>query len=312
MVVAYYKMTPRVAVLLAAYNGTSYLSEQLDSILAQELVWPVIYVSIDPSSDGTERYIKERAENDDRIFVLPIGQRFGGAAKNFFRLICDVDVGDFDYVCFADQDDIWLPNKLSRAHDILSLNEASCYSSNVLAFWSSGRRVLIDKAQPQRPWDFLFEAAGPGCTYVMKPDFLNAIRPVLIARKSEVQNVALHDWFVYAFARANGYRWLIDECPGMLYRQHERNQVGVNTGWKAYWARAEMILCGWGISQARLIARLIGLENDPFCSPWQKPGRLGMIWLALNAYRARRKMSDRFVFAAACLFLAVIGDRSNE
>lgn len=62
------------------------------------VVWPVIYVSIDPSSDGTERYIKERAESDDRIFVLPIGQRFGGAAKNF-RLICDVDVGDFDYVC---------------------------------------------------------------------------------------------------------------------------------------------------------------------------------------------------------------------
>lgn len=305
-------MKPKVAVLLAAYNGISYLPEQLDSILAQNLVRPVIYVSIDPSTDGTGYYIRERAESDERIFVLPVGQRFGGAAKNFFRLICEVDVCGFDYVCFSDQDDIWLPNKLSRAHGILQHTEASCYSSNVLAFWPTGKRILINKAQPQRPWDFLFEAAGPGCTYVLKVEVVERLKELLIAKRIEVAKVGLHDWLVYAFARSRGYRWVIDPQPSMAYRQHASNQVGVNSGWRAYWERAKKVLGGWGISQARLIARLVGLENDPFCKPWRRPGRLGMLWLALNAYRARRKVSDRFVFAAACLLLAVVGDRSGE
>lgn len=303
---------PKVAVLLAAYNGTEFINTQLQTILSQEDVDVSVFVSIDESDDGTEGVVESFASIDSRVSVLPCGGRFGGAARNFFRLIGEVDCKDFDYISLADQDDLWDQRKLCSAIQKLAESGADCYSSNVMAFWDDGRKKLIDKSQMQNQWDFLFEAAGPGCTYVLKRVVVEDFKKTLGSQSGEVLKVGLHDWFIYAFCRSKGYLWTIDPWPSMAYRQHASNQVGVNAGWKAYRARAKKILCGWGIAQARLIVRLTGLESDPFCKPWQQPGRLGMLWLALNAYRARRKVSDRFVFAAACLLLAVFGDRSGE
>ena len=303
---------PKVAVLLAAYNGSLWLRPQLQSILSQNGVDVHVYVSVDSSNDGTEALVSELARIDHRITVLPFGERFGGAAGNFFRLIREVDISNFDFVSFSDQDDIWYLDKLERAIQSLREVNGDCYSSNVLAFWDDGRERLIDKAQPLRDWDFLFEAAGPGCTYVIKGAIVDDVKLLLASRSSEMGKVGLHDWFIYALARSKGYRWMIDPQPSMAYRQHHSNQVGINAGWRAYRARASIIFSGWGVAQARLIARLLQLDKDLFCKPWRRPGRIGMVWLALNAYRVRRKVSDRFVFAGACLLLAVVGDRSDE
>jgi rhamnosyltransferase len=296
---------PKVAVLLAVYNGMQNLSEQVDSILGQVEVDVALVVSVDRSSDGCEDWFNCLSMDDPRVNVLPHGQRFGGAARNFFRLLRDVDLDQFDYVAFADQDDLWFPEKLSRAHQLLVEFHAACYSSNVLAFWPSGRQVLIDKAQSQRPWDFLFEAAGPGCTYVMNTAFVMAVQARLAAHWADVQEVALHDWFVYAFARANGYRWVIDERPGMLYRQHEVNQVGANSGWRAFRYRVVKILNGWGLRQAELIASIVGVRDTPFVDRWLSNGRFGLLWLALNATSCRRRRRDQMMFMTSCLLLSL-------
>ena len=161
------KSPPTVAVCLAAFNGVRWLAEQLDSILLQRDVEVTVFVSVDASTDGTEQWFDVRATENAQIIVLPHGEHFGGASRNFFRILRDVDFTGFDYVCFADQDDIWLTGKLLRAHQILTKTGAAAYSSNVVAFWCSGRKVLVEKSQPQRQWDYLFEAAGPGCTYVL-------------------------------------------------------------------------------------------------------------------------------------------------
>jgi len=44
---------PRVAVLLAAYNGEQWIRYQLDSIWSQEGVTVDVFVSLDVSSDST-------------------------------------------------------------------------------------------------------------------------------------------------------------------------------------------------------------------------------------------------------------------
>jgi rhamnosyltransferase len=301
----------KIAVLLASYNGEPWLHEQIDSVLRQDGVELVIFISLDPSIDGSEALIRGLAANEPRIVLLPIAEPSGGAGANFFRLIRVVDFSGFDYIAFADQDDIWYPDKLGKAVEALCETAAAGYSSNVVAFWDDGRELLVDKAQPPTQFDFLFEAAGPGCSYVLKRPAVEEFKSLLFAEAAQVRNVTLHDWFVYAFFRAKGYQWIIDPRPSMAYRQHALNQVGVNAGWRAYKARARKMVGGWWISQARLIARLTGLANDPFCIPWRQPGRVGMLWLVLNSLKARRKASDKFFFAAACLFLAVIGDRSD-
>ncbi|RPJ80264.1 MAG: glycosyltransferase, partial [Acidobacteria bacterium] len=161
---------PAVAVCLAAFNGIRWLPKQLASILEQKGVSVTIVVSVDRSSDGTEEWVERRASEESRLVALPFGERFGGAAANFFRLLRDADLSGFDYVSLSDQDDIWQAEKLLRAYRVLQETGADGYSSDVVAFWPSGRTRWIRKSQPQRRWDFLFEAAGPGCTYVIRAD----------------------------------------------------------------------------------------------------------------------------------------------
>lgn len=300
---------PRFAICLAAYNGVRWFPEQMETILGQRAVHVTVFVSVDSSVDGSEDWVDDLSISDERIKVLPHGEHFGGAALNFFRILHEVDFSNFDYISFSDQDDIWLPDKLQHAHEMLLQTQADAYSSNVMAFWPDGRKVLVEKSQKQVQWDFLFEAAGPGCTYVMRKELACAIQALLRNRWADVQQVGLHDWLVYAFARANGYRWVIDDYPGMLYRQHEKNQVGVNLGWRALRHRAHKILSGWGLSQSILIAELVGVRNDFFVRRWSDGGRMEMFWLACHAWQCRRRLRDKVLFAISCLALGILGKR---
>ncbi len=297
----------KIAVCLTVHNGTQWLPEQMNSILEQLGVCVTVFVSVDRSKDGSEEWINQKAASNPRIKALPHGVHFGGAARNFFRILHEVDFSEFDYISFADQDDIWLPDKLSRAHELLCSTGADAYSSNVVAFWPDGRKVLIRKSQPQVKWDFLFEAAGPGCTYVMKRELVYALQDLLKSRWNEVQQVGLHDWFAYAFARANHYHWVIDDHAEILYRQHEKNQLGVNTGLAAFTWRMRQIISGWGLHQAALIADLVGQGNNPFVRRWSQGGRSGLLWLAFQSGQCRRRPLDRLWFSMSCIALAVMG-----
>ena len=296
-------LLPRMAVCLAVYNGCPWLSEQVDSILAQKGVEVTVFVSVDASSDNSEGLVDQMAASDARLQVLAHGRRFGGAAPNFFRILSEVDFSEFDYVAFADQDDIWSLDKLRHAHEKLQVTGADAYSSNVVAIWPNQRTVLIDKSQKQVRWDFLFEAAGPGCTYVLRRELACAVQALVRSRWPEVRQVGLHDWFVYAFARACGYRWVIDDYAGMLYRQHEKNQVGVNLGRQALLHRARKIFSGWGLRQSALIAKLVGLGNDPFVRQWSGGSRAGLLRLACHAWQCRRRVRDKLLFSLLCLVL---------
>lgn len=298
---------PRLAILLAAYNGKSWVGHQVNSILAQDSVDVTLFVSVDRSDDGTEQFIDQLSLGDGRISILPHGKRFGGAGPNFYRLIKEVDFSGFDYVAFADQDDLWLPKKLSTACEELNRARADAYSSNVTAFWPDGRQLLINKAQPQVRWDFLFEAAGPGCTYVISAKIARELQAFILKNPKGVERIAMHDWFTYAFARARGYRWVIDSYPGMLYRQHAQNQVGANAGIGAFVYRARKVLNGWGLGQSALIADALGLLNDQPVKGWLSGTRLGYLRLATHFWSCRRRPRDRFLFLAACLMLAAIG-----
>ncbi len=295
---------PRVAVLLAAYNGVRWLPEQMASILGQEGVDVTVFASADRSDDGTEAWLQACAGEAPRVVVLAPG-RFGGAAANFFRLIRDVDVSGFDFVALADQDDRWLPDKLARAVRRLADGRASAYSANVIAFWEDGRTRLVDKCQPQKALDFVFEAAGPGCTYVLARELVVALQTFLAAREEDMRKVYLHDWFIYAFARAQGFRWVIDPSPCMHYRQHASNQVGVNTGLGALLRRARMAADGRAFTQAALIARLVGADRHPAVAAWLARGRRGLLGLSLHARSCRRRPRDQLLFFLACWLRAL-------
>jgi rhamnosyltransferase len=302
---------PKIAVLLAAYNGMLWIEEQLASILGQIAVDVTVYISIDPSTDGTEAWCAAYAAQHPEVLLLPAAGSFGGASRNFFRLIRDVDFDGYDYIAFADQDDVWHADKLQRAFLAIQSRQVDAYSSNVTAFWSDGRTHLLDKAQPQVAWDFLFEAAGPGCTYVMSKSLADPLKTSMLDNWQQLQDVSLHDWYCYAFARSHGYGWYIDPEPSMNYRQHERNQVGANKGLSPLIARYKTIHDGWWFNQVRLIALLVGQDANPFVRTWLNLRRRQLVKLSFSAWRCRRRVRDKVFFFCICWVTALIGNKAK-
>ncbi|MGE6118824.1 glycosyltransferase, partial [Aeromonas salmonicida] len=250
----------KVAILLSAYNGEQWIEEQLRSIIEQNNVSLDIYISIDESTDRTLDICQAYAKKNNNITILPYGFKFGGAGKNFFRLLADTDLTGYEYIAFSDQDDIWYGDKLTKA--INQLQQYDCYSSNVIAFWEDGREMLVDKSQPQLEWDYMFEAAGPGCTYVLRREVAIAFKAWLLERYVQIGNeIHLHDWLIYAFSRNRNYRWFIDSKPMMLYRQHANNQVGTNNNFTAAKKRFKLIRDKWYRDQVIKIAENIDLKE---------------------------------------------------
>lgn len=298
---------PRIAVLLAVFNGVKWLPEQLNSILSQKDVDVAVFVSVDRSSDGSECWIDNFAAKESRIKVLPHGFQFGGAAPNFLRLLREVDLDSYDYVSLSDQDDIWGSKKLDAAITLLRASKVDAYSSNALAFWQNGKTAFINKSQSQVKWDYFFEAAGPGCTYLISQRLAVAIQNLLKAKSDLAQKIGLHDWFIYAYARANGYRWIIDHQSYIHYRQHDSNQVGMNSGWKAFLHRAKKVSSGWALSQSILIANLLNKQNEPFVKKWSSGNSMGLMYLALHSWQCRRRLRDKSLFFFSCIYMALIG-----
>lgn len=286
---------PSCAILMAAYNGETWIEEQLHSILNQNGVLATVFVSVDRSTDDTLKIIEQIAINDNRVKLLPYGETFGGAGKNFYRLIKDVDVSGFDMVAFADQDDIWMPAKLSAAWKKLSHEGYAAYSSDVIAFWADGRKSIIKKSYPQKRFDYLYEAAGPGCTYVFSAATFHLIKGFVSQNYIECGKVALHDWLVYAYCREHNQSWFIDNEPGMLYRQHESNQIGTNDNWKAYIKRLRHIRQHWYRTQVITIAKVC---ESAFASRVASRG-----FMVRHFYQLRRRPRDVFVL----LFMTLLG-----
>lgn len=299
---------------MAAFNGAGCIVEQIESILDQRSVAVQVVISVDSSIDGTEDLLAGWALVEARLTLLPFGHHFGGAGPNFYRLLRDVDLADFDYLSFSDQDDVWDPEKLLRAHRVLTAKGAAGYSSSVTAVWPSGREKFVNKASPQRAWDFLFESAGPGCTYVLRQSLARSLQELVRSLDERLSLIDYHDWLTYAFARSHGLPWVIDGWSSMKYRQHPNNQIGVNAGWRSFWLRAKKVLSGYGFQQSLLIADAAGASSLPLVQRGLRGGRLGYLWLALQARHCRRKRLDQVWFFISCLLLAlrkpVAGERA--
>lgn len=297
----------KVAVLLAAYNGREWIEEQLNSILNQNDLTVTIYISVDLSNDGTYELVQGVASVHKNIKILSYGERFGGAAPNFFRLIRDVDFSGYDYVSLADQDDIWNNDKLSNACKVLSTNNYDAFSSNVIAFWENGVEKLIDKAQPQVEYDYLFESAGPGCTFVFSKAFALELKFKVVDLSEDIKNIWLHDWFSYSFARSNGHKWYINYKSTMKYRQHLGNQVGSNIGFWAILKRVKEVLSGNGFKKVMLQAKSLNQHELEPIQLLEKNSRLSFLKLAALFRQCRRRPIEQCFFFVVCILMVIKG-----
>lgn len=232
-----------VAILLCTYQGQRFLREQLDSIATQSYQNWTVWASDDGSVDGTREILEQYSQKwgPDRL-VLDRGPSEGFVA-NFLTLACKTTV-NADFYAFADQDDIWESDKLSKAlATLLKVPEG-------VAGLYCGRTRLVDEQNREIGYSPLFRR---------KPSFNNALvqsiaggntmvfnaatRSLLLQAEAGVE-VASHDWWAYLLVSGCGGTVFYDARPTIRYRQHDDNLVGSNGEWSARLMRIRWLLKG--------------------------------------------------------------------
>ena len=227
-------MKGTVDIVLATYNGERFLPELLRSIEAQTCRdWRLI-LRDDGSSDRTSAVIEAfRQRHGDRVRLLRDGREHLGASGNFAAAL---EASDADYFMFCDQDDVWLPEKISAL--LRSMREVERqYGAETPVLVHSDLIVVDDELKVLHPsfWRYsrLFDPAVTRCPQrVMLRNFAAgcamignaALRRTALPVPSEAQ---MHDWWVALVAAILG-KIVAHEAPTVLYRQHQSNQVGAH------------------------------------------------------------------------------------
>ena len=235
--------TPHVAILLCTYQGQRYLSEQLESFATQTHSNWKVWASDDKSKDETPAILEhyQKQWGTERLSIL-LGPAQGFVA-NFWSLTCDANILA-DYFAYSDQDDVWEPERLSRALAWLTRIPAdvpALYCSRTRYISKNGEE-LGTSALFEKPPHFrnaLVQSIAGGNTMV----FNQAARKLLIQTPSH-KNVMSHDWWAYILVTGCGGLVFYDAYPGVLYRQHGSNVVGQNITLAAQWQRVKTLLAG--------------------------------------------------------------------
>jgi rhamnosyltransferase len=260
----------KVLIILAAYNGEKYIREQIESILAQDNLDISLQVFDDGSKDKTIAIVSSIHDHKGRIKLIQNNIPTGSAANNFLNALKSFkenEIKEYDYVAFADQDDIWLPNKLQAATNMLQLKKSDLYMSNLI-LWEekNNRKTIINKSHSQKKYDYLFEGGSAGCTYVFSSTFAIQLKKTIVNINYINWEFFSHDWFVYFFARSNHYKVVIDKNSFILYRVHETNVHGqLNTfSFFAIRERIKLIKNGWYFKQAEGFMTLLCPNSDEY------------------------------------------------
>jgi glycosyltransferase involved in cell wall biosynthesis len=197
-----------ISVALASYNGAKFIAAQLQSILCQLGTNDEIVVSDDASSDDTVSVVQSLS--DARVRVLAHGQRVG-YIKNFERCIRAVRG---TYVFLSDQDDVWSPDKVSTAVDMLKI--APCVASDAVVV-DENLQVLFPSYFQQRKVDstsalsLLLRPSIIGATMACRREFLMSYLPF--------PRGVPHDFWLVMNAALRGELAIINR-PLILYRRH--------------------------------------------------------------------------------------------
>ena len=237
------KRTPSpVAILLCTYQGESYIEDQLASFIEQTYPHWRLFISDDGSRDRTLKIIGQfKARHTLRLnYFKGPGKGFAG---NFISLTRQPQVKS-TYYAWADQDDIWQKRKLERAVRWLDRQPTSLpllYCSRTLLVDHLNRYIqptLIFK-KPKTFKNALVQNIAGGNTMVF-----NEKARQLFMRASRDIKVLAHDWLMYQLVTACGGLVHYDESPSLRYRQHSKNSIGHNVGFKARINRVSHILMG--------------------------------------------------------------------
>lgn len=293
---------PRIAVLMATFNGEPYLREQINTVLSQRDVIVHIFISDDDSSDRTASIAEEMRILNPGAITTSRHQLSSAksAGANFIDLFAETEFSQFDFVALCDQDDVWRASKLRRAIDVLDRSGSDAYSSNLTAFRDDGLGSwAIRKSSKQRRLDHYFQGASAGCTYVFRAATIGPIQQRIRALRLPEELLISHDWLLYAAYRSAGLAWCHDEESHIFYRQHGSNVYGGRQGTAAIIAKIKLLRSGWYRRHAGWMAATFPLASADLGLRLTRYGWRDRIWCLAHAMEMRRGRKEAFALIGA-------------
>ena len=221
----------KISVAMCTYNGADFLSEQLESIVAQSRPPDEIVVCDDGSTDETKALLKQFSAASPVPVSLHFNETNLGSVKNFEKAInlCSGDV-----IALSDQDDVWRADKLELIKDAFR-------KSPTAGVVFSDAEIVDEslKSLERRMWDEIgFDAQKrklvrsgralevlitgwtvTGATMAFRSEFVKLSLPI-------PDGIAMiHDGWIALTVAAVADVVMIEE-PLIKYRQHGRQQIG--------------------------------------------------------------------------------------
>ncbi len=221
-----------IDVLMATYNGASYIDEQIKSIKNQTFKNWKLFIRDDGSTDETLNIIESEIIGwEDKIVLIHSDKEIDGISGNFYELL---KISKAQYITFSDQDDVWLKCKLEILYNkclllekensditpVLVHSDLKVVDSDLNKISDSFFKSQIMKPERDSIRQLLVQNIVTGCTVLMNRQLKDLIMPFH-------KDMVMHDWWIALIAGISGVIGFIPE-PLILYRQHGGNSVGAS------------------------------------------------------------------------------------
>lgn len=210
------------SIAMTTYNGEKFISEQIDSIIAQTEKDFELVICDDCSKDKTFEILKSYIKKDSRIKIFQNSSNLG-YLKNFEKAIT---LCSGDFIALSDQDDIWLPNHLRILLETIKKENCSLVGGNAWLVDADNKdlecQLINNKNFPTTKLELekmiLYRNIFQGATILFEKDILQTALPF-------PEKVRFHDWWLALVASEEKGVFYIDE-PILRYRQHGNNVSG--------------------------------------------------------------------------------------
>lgn len=215
-----------VSVVMAAFNGEKYLSEQIESIITQLQSDDELLISDDGSSDRTREIVLDYMARYPNIHLINGPQT--GICKNFEHCINEAHN---PIILLADQDDYWINGKIQAARVVFNEHpECNVFLHNAGYCDSEGNflpgETFVDRGTRHGSFRNWLKSGYYGCCMGLRKSFADKILPF------PVKGV-LHDQYIGLIAESeksaffSSEKWILHRIHGDNYtkRQSLRGMV---------------------------------------------------------------------------------------
>jgi len=211
---------PTVAVVVATYNGATYLRQQLESIVQQTYKPSQIIIVDDDSLDDTLQVANNFAAHHPEVMVVQNETRLG-YIKNFEKGML---IATASYVALSDQDDIWMPHKLETllaniGDQMLAYSDSELIDANGQLL-NQKMSSIKNQLAYHTPIMYAIGAWAPGHAMLLKKELVDKAAPF--------PALVTHDFWLGFVATCYSRVVYVNE-PLVHYRQHTQNAIGADT-----------------------------------------------------------------------------------